>query len=391
MQLPRLSLGGPTGDSPLGTLVTSDTDLAAHAGEQIFGVSRYSDDDPDGSRNDLDTIHTFPAAPPDHGSIHPDWVDKITASMCEKHLGGLVGDGIRALRPPLKRASPNHMAVAVQNVTGSCKPYRTAGFPNDDCRFAAWTAMVKSGLVDIAFLVDAHCGPVDMQKCQAHTRSMGGVATKGAPTTTQTPQRLVDPAEGLLTIRGIQPGGILMLINPTLQSRIIHTTHRCSGRLFLVHLRHGTDGLVIVALYGASAPKADDTRFMRAQLATAMTQIAGEYAGTPMLVVGDLNSAASPGDRGTGELLPYGRVSGALTNVLTRLSFTDVHRHKFPPERHYKWSNSTGRKSRIGAVYANKQALAMAGAGAWRVCCIAILLNMACFIFSVCLVPFDYT
>ena len=139
------------------------------------------------------------------------------------------------------------MAVAVQNVTGSCKPYRTAGFPNDDCRFAAWAAMVKSGLVDIAFLVDAHCGPVDIQRCQAYTRSMGDVATKGAPTTTQTSQRLVDPAEGLPAIRGIQSGGILTLINPALQSRIIHTTHRCSGRLFLVHLRHGTDDLVIVA------------------------------------------------------------------------------------------------------------------------------------------------
>ena len=93
---------------------------------------------------------------------------------------------------------------------------------------------------------------------------------------------------------------------------------------------------------------------MRAQLAAAMTQIAGEYAGTPMLVVGDLNSAASPDDRGTGELLPYDQVSDALTNVLARLSFTDVHRrHKFPPARHYTWSNSVGRKSRIDAVRAN--------------------------------------
>ena len=41
--------------------------------------------------------------------------------------------------------------------------------------------MVESGLVDIAFLVDAHCGPVDIQKCQAYTRSMGNVVTKGAP------------------------------------------------------------------------------------------------------------------------------------------------------------------------------------------------------------------
>ena len=39
----------PTG-SPVcksDTLVLPDTDLAAHAGEQIFGVSRYSEEDPD--------------------------------------------------------------------------------------------------------------------------------------------------------------------------------------------------------------------------------------------------------------------------------------------------------------------------------------------------------
>ena len=76
------ALLGPRPPTPLETLVTSDTDLAAHAGEENFGVSRYSDDDPDGSRNDLGTMRTFSAAPPDHENIHPDWVDKLTATKC---------------------------------------------------------------------------------------------------------------------------------------------------------------------------------------------------------------------------------------------------------------------------------------------------------------------
>ena len=121
----------------------------------------------------------------------------------------VVGDGTRALRSSLTQASPHHMTIAVQNATGSCKPYRTAGFPNGDCRrFAAWTTMVKSGLVDIAFLVDSHCGPVDIQKCQEYTQSMGNVVTKGALTTAQTSQRLVDPAEGLPAVRGVQLGPV---------------------------------------------------------------------------------------------------------------------------------------------------------------------------------------
>ena len=79
------------------------------------------------------------------------------------------------------------------------------------------------------------------------------------------------------------------------------------------------------------------------------------------MVVGDYNAAASPEDRGTGELLPYDTVPDALTVVLTRLSLIDIHKQKFPKSRHYTWSNSRGRKSRIGAVYANKTALDTAG------------------------------
>ena len=156
-------------------LTLPDDGLAMHAGEQIFGVSRYFEEDPDRSRNGLDSMHTFSAVSPDHENIHPDWIGRFSATMCSKHLGGMEGDGVRALRPSRAQANANYMTVAVQNVTGSCKPYHKAGFPNDDCRFAAWTAMVKSGLVDIAFLVDAHCSPVDIQRCQAYTRSMGNM------------------------------------------------------------------------------------------------------------------------------------------------------------------------------------------------------------------------
>ena len=143
-------------------------------GEQVFGVSRYTDElDP--SDNDPDSIHTFPAQLPGRDRIYPDWVGKITATTCSKHLNGLSGDGPLVFNQMKKGA--------MQNVTGSCTPYHKTGHPNEDCRFAAWTAMAKSGLVDIAFLVDAHCVPSDIQKCQAYTKSSGGVTVKGAPTT----------------------------------------------------------------------------------------------------------------------------------------------------------------------------------------------------------------
>jgi hypothetical protein len=91
-----------------------------------------------------------------------------------------------------------------------------------------------------------------------------------------------------------------------------------------------------------------------------MTQVAHEYVDIPLLVVGGFNAAPPSDDRGM-DTLPYDKGNAALTNVLTRLSLTDIHRHKFPPSTHYTWSNSSGRKSRIGAVYANTKALDMAG------------------------------
>ena len=341
-------------------ITLSEHDITAHAGEQIFGVSRYTDDlDP--NDDDLDSIHTFSAQMPDRDRIHPDWVGKISATNCSKHLNGLSGDGPSVFQQMKKGDHSDNITIAMQNVTGSCKPYHKTGYPNDDCRFAAWTAMVKSGLVDIAFLVDAHCDPIDIQKCQAYTKSSGGISVKGAPTTEQTSRRLFDPVEGLPVIGGIQTGGILMLISPALRQRVVRTTHRCSGRLFLVHLQHNDTHLVIIAVYGVSAPASDDKKMMRDQLADATADMVAEYSGKPIIVVGDYNAAASSIDRATDKMYPYDENAKALTNLLTRLSFTDLHRHKYKIDRHYTWNNTTGSRSRIDVMYANSAVFGMMG------------------------------
>ena len=97
-------------------------------------------------------------------------------------------------------------------------------------------------------------------------------------------------------IKGIQSGGILMLISPTLRSRIIHTTHRCSGRLFLVHIRHNDTELVIIALYGVSAPATDDKKSMR-------TLIVADRLPHPITWVGARRYRAF--GRTQGRLVPY--------------------------------------------------------------------------------------
>ena len=67
-------------------------DTTAHAGEQIVGVSRCTDElDP--SDNDLGSMHTFSAQLPDRDRMHPGRVGKITATTCSKHPNGLSGDG----------------------------------------------------------------------------------------------------------------------------------------------------------------------------------------------------------------------------------------------------------------------------------------------------------
>jgi hypothetical protein len=66
---------------------------------------------------------------------------------------------------------------------------------------------------------------------------------------------------------------------------------------------------------------------------------------------------------------------------------------RFAAERNLRnlTEKSTSKNLASFTAGARLKCLWMSRPGAWRVCCIAILLNMACFLFSVCLEPFDYT
>ena len=121
-------------------------------------------------------MHTFPAQLPDQDRIQPDRVGKITATACSKHLNGLSGDSPLVFNQTIKGDQSYNITIAMQNVTEACAPHHKTGHPSDDCRFAAWTAMAKSGLVDIAFQVDAHCDPIDT------TRSVVCLITDGSVT-----------------------------------------------------------------------------------------------------------------------------------------------------------------------------------------------------------------
>ena len=96
---------------------------------------------------------------------------------------------------------------------------------------------------------------------------------------------------------------------------------------------------------------------MRDQLADATAAMVAEYNGKPIIVIGDYNAAASSIDRATNTMYPYDKDVNALTNLLARLSFTDLHRQKFKTQRHYTWNNTTGSRSRIDVImYANAAA-----------------------------------
>ena len=77
--------------------------------------------------------------------------------------------------------------------------------------------------------------------------------------------------------------------------------------------------------------------------------------------IGDYNAAASSIDRAANKMYPYDENVNALTNLLARLSFTDLHRQKFKTQRHYTWNNTTGSRSRIDVMYANAVTFEMMG------------------------------
>ena len=85
------------------------------------------DDELDPTDNDLDSIHTVSARIPDQHRTHPGWVGKISAKTCYKHLHGLSGDGTLVIQQTKKGDHSDNITIAMQNATGSCKPYHKTG------------------------------------------------------------------------------------------------------------------------------------------------------------------------------------------------------------------------------------------------------------------------
>ena len=79
-------------------LTLSNNDLAMHAGGRILGVSRYSEEDPDRSRHDRDSMHTFSAAPPDHENVHPadEHISSFLLSIRRRAEGEVAGSVLEA-------------------------------------------------------------------------------------------------------------------------------------------------------------------------------------------------------------------------------------------------------------------------------------------------------
>jgi len=116
--------------------------------------------------------HIFEAAIPHRSRIHPDWVGRMHPDMLSDHGRPLVGDEF-TIRDPGRSDSrtwrpTSHVMVACQNVTWSCSPYNRAERPDDECRFATWVTLVNSGVLDVAFLVDAYCSVGDVRQCRKY-------------------------------------------------------------------------------------------------------------------------------------------------------------------------------------------------------------------------------
>ena len=184
--------------------------------------------------------HIFDAALPHKSRIHPDWAESVNPALLETHIGPLLGDKTTLRDPGRSNAKiwrpSSHISVACQNVTGSSQPYGRAGWPNDDCRFAAWTTLVNKGVFHLVFLVDAHCSVSDVKQCSRYAKASdsGNSRVYGAPTTARASRNILDDNDARPEAHRIRSGGILAIAHPTFSAGIQSTTHLCSGRMLVI-------------------------------------------------------------------------------------------------------------------------------------------------------------
>ena len=134
---------------------------------------------------------------------------------------------------------------------GGARGYNRAGWPNDDCRFAAWTTLVNKGVFHLVFLVDAHCSVSDVRQCSpyAKTSDSGDSRVYGAPTTARASRNILEDNDVRPEAHRIRSGGILAIAHPTFSAGIQSTTHLCSGRMLVIDHSFAT----YAAIYGVSS------------------------------------------------------------------------------------------------------------------------------------------
>ena len=211
-----------------------------------------------------------------------------------------------------------------------CAPPTTArGDPKRRVPFyAAWATLVNSGVLDVAFLVNAHCSVGDVRQCWKYSHASEGRASKvhGAPTTARATQHLFeDNNDARPTTSAIRPGGILAISHPTFAKGIRRSSHSCSGRLLVIQHEHMT----YIAVYGIASASSSPGRITAViQLAAAAREVvlSARSTNTPVMVLGDLNAVLAPIDRLGGGLHSYDRKDAySLPRVLTRLGLVDLH------------------------------------------------------------------
>ena len=108
---------------------------------------------------------------------------------------------------------PSHISVACQKVAGSPQPYNRAGWPNHDCRFAAWITLVNKGVLHLAFLVDAHCSVGDVKQCSRYAKAAdsGHSRVYGVPTTTRALRSILHDNDARPEAHRIRSGGTLAI------------------------------------------------------------------------------------------------------------------------------------------------------------------------------------
>ena len=255
------------------------------------------------------------------------------------------------------------LRVLTVNPHGKVDPYLPSRRGDvSGCRLPYHAALVESGVVDIVILPEAHVSDGEVRNVREYVATLDNVHSRAAPSSAAV--ATMEHAVSSKAISSSTHSGIVVLMPTKLAASLQSVRHYHSGRVLHLHLRDALQrDLHVIAVYGVSSPMQNAAKQrLNADVHQVVATLLARYAGSAILVAGDINTAWRAQDRQSGQLERYDTNPHALWKLFSQHGLSECHTVAWSERTDMTFKPNGKGVSRIDGIWANAQLRAWPGA-----------------------------